>query len=164
MAPYLTTAGGPLDLRKLEYTPGRANLLVKLPAESGVNKWVTFGGMHMDVVPADPSQWKHDPFTFRIDGDDLYGRGTTDCLGHVALVTVPTMNAFHHILPPRFVFFPRMTLPYTDDPLKPELAPPLIFLSNPNSPPRPHLRCMIMHHPPSGLVALLGRRPRAPGS
>lgn len=28
-----------------------------------------------------------DPFTLSIDGDKLRGRGTTDCLGHVALVT-----------------------------------------------------------------------------
>ncbi|KAI7743991.1 hypothetical protein M8C21_001758, partial [Ambrosia artemisiifolia] len=28
-----------------------------------------------------------DPFTMSIDGDKLRGRGTTDCLGHVALVT-----------------------------------------------------------------------------
>jgi acetylornithine deacetylase/succinyl-diaminopimelate desuccinylase-like protein len=52
---------------------------------------IVFGphqGMHMDVVPANPAEWTHDPFTFLVDGDDLYGRGTTDCLGHVALVTV----------------------------------------------------------------------------
>lgn len=28
-----------------------------------------------------------DPFSLGIDGDKLSGRGTTDCLGHVALVT-----------------------------------------------------------------------------
>lgn len=28
-----------------------------------------------------------DPFSLSIDGDKLRGRGTTDCLGHVALVT-----------------------------------------------------------------------------
>lgn len=27
-----------------------------------------------------------DPFSLSIDGDKLKGRGTTDCLGHVALV------------------------------------------------------------------------------
>lgn len=30
---------------------------------------------------------EHDPFKLTIDGDKLRGRGTTDCLGHVALVT-----------------------------------------------------------------------------
>lgn len=28
-----------------------------------------------------------DPFSLSVDGDKLRGRGTTDCLGHVALVT-----------------------------------------------------------------------------
>ncbi|KAJ4824021.1 hypothetical protein Tsubulata_021447 [Turnera subulata] len=28
-----------------------------------------------------------DPFSMSIDGDKLHGRGTTDCLGHVAFVT-----------------------------------------------------------------------------
>lgn len=28
-----------------------------------------------------------DPFSLSIDGDKLRGRGTTDCLGHVALLT-----------------------------------------------------------------------------
>ena len=31
--------------------------------------------------------WNVDPFKLSIDGDKLYGRGTTDCLGHVALMT-----------------------------------------------------------------------------
>ena len=33
----------------------------------------------------DPQE--HDPFTLTREGDKLRGRGTTDCLGHVALVT-----------------------------------------------------------------------------
>ena len=30
---------------------------------------------------------KFDPFSLSIEGDKLRGRGTTDCLGHVALLT-----------------------------------------------------------------------------
>lgn len=29
-----------------------------------------------------------DPFKLTRDGDKLYGRGTTDCLGHAAIVTM----------------------------------------------------------------------------
>jgi acetylornithine deacetylase/succinyl-diaminopimelate desuccinylase-like protein len=36
---------------------------------------------HMDVVPADPESWTVNPFQLTRDGDKLYGRGTTDCLG-----------------------------------------------------------------------------------
>ena len=42
---------------------------------------------HLDVVMADPSRWDRNPFELTIEGDKLYGRGTTDCLGHVALLT-----------------------------------------------------------------------------
>jgi acetylornithine deacetylase/succinyl-diaminopimelate desuccinylase-like protein len=36
---------------------------------------------HMDVVPADRSQWKQDPFTATIEGDQLWGRGAMDMKG-----------------------------------------------------------------------------------
>jgi acetylornithine deacetylase/succinyl-diaminopimelate desuccinylase-like protein len=36
---------------------------------------------------ADPAKWERNPFELIIEGDKLYGRGTTDCLGHVALLT-----------------------------------------------------------------------------
>ena len=36
---------------------------------------------HMDVVPADRAQWKTDPFTPVITGDDLWGRGAMDMKG-----------------------------------------------------------------------------------
>ena len=43
---------------------------------------VSFVGSHLDVVPANAEKgWDRDPFKLFIDGDDLYGRGTTDCLG-----------------------------------------------------------------------------------
>jgi acetylornithine deacetylase len=47
-------------------------------------------GAHFDVVPADRESegWERDPFELWV-GDDgtLYGRGVTDCLGHVAVLT-----------------------------------------------------------------------------
>lgn len=42
---------------------------------------------HQDVVTADPATWSFDPFSLSIEGDTLRGRGVTDCLGHVALLT-----------------------------------------------------------------------------
>ncbi|KAI9914312.1 hypothetical protein PsorP6_007137 [Peronosclerospora sorghi] len=41
----------------------------------------------MDVVLANPEDWDRDPFSLTVEGDKLYGRGTTDCLGHVVLMT-----------------------------------------------------------------------------
>src|SRR6267142_271082 len=36
---------------------------------------------HMDVVPADRTQWKTDPFAPTIQGDELWGRGSMDMKG-----------------------------------------------------------------------------------
>ncbi|CAL5187739.1 unnamed protein product [Lathyrus oleraceus] len=81
-----TTGGGPLILNHVTYFPGRGNLIVEYPG-TVPGKILSFVGCHMDVVTADPKDWDFDPFSLSIDGDKLRGRGTTDCLGHVALVT-----------------------------------------------------------------------------
>ncbi|KAK2426288.1 acetylornithine deacetylase [Trifolium repens] len=81
-----TTGGGPLIINHVTYFPGRGNLIVEYPG-TVPGKILSFVGCHMDVVTANPNDWDFDPFTLSIDGDKLRGRGTTDCLGHVALVT-----------------------------------------------------------------------------
>jgi succinyl-diaminopimelate desuccinylase len=54
----------------------RPNLVACLPGQRPEKVWVL---SHMDVVPpGDVSLWESDPFTLRVDGDRLYGRGTED--------------------------------------------------------------------------------------
>jgi acetylornithine deacetylase len=43
--------------------------------------------MPQDVVTANPESWSFPPFQLTREGDKLMGRGVTDCLGHVALLT-----------------------------------------------------------------------------
>nr|XP_016456801.1 PREDICTED: acetylornithine deacetylase-like [Nicotiana tabacum] len=86
LLPYsTTTGGGPLVINHVTYKPKRGNLIVEYPGTQPGNI-LSFVGMHMDVVTANPCDWDFDPFSLSIDGDKLRGRGTTDCLGHVALV------------------------------------------------------------------------------
>jgi len=85
LAPYSTAKGGPLVIEELEYVPGRSNLKVVYPGTT--SSTVAFVGSHFDVVPADPETWDKDPFELTEEDGKLYGRGTTDCLGHVALIT-----------------------------------------------------------------------------
>ncbi|VAI48162.1 unnamed protein product [Triticum turgidum subsp. durum] len=95
------TGGGPLVVRKVSYTDGRSNVIVEYPG-TVPDRVVSFVGMHMDVVPANPSEWDFDPFSLTFEGDDkekLRGRGTTDCLGHVALVT-QLMRRLGEVKPP----------------------------------------------------------------
>ncbi|CAI5939842.1 unnamed protein product, partial [Closterium sp. NIES-65] len=70
------------------YVEGRGNLVITYKG-SHPSSVLSFVGCHMDVVTANPDDCTStvDPFTFSRDGDKLRGRGTTDCLGHAALVT-----------------------------------------------------------------------------
>lgn len=48
---------------------------------------VLFSG-HMDVVPADPSGWSHEPFSGEIEGNRVWGRGSQDMKGpHCAFLS-----------------------------------------------------------------------------
>jgi acetylornithine deacetylase len=85
LKPYLKENGGVLEVEKVNFVADRGNLIIKYPGTG--SEVCSFVGSHLDVVPADPAGWKRDPFKLTIEGDDLYGRGTTDCLGHVALLT-----------------------------------------------------------------------------
>lgn len=88
LRPYSTASGGgPLIINHVSFQPEtkRGNLIVEYPGTEP-EKIVSFVGMHLDVVPANPSDWEFDPFSLSIEGDRLQGRGTTDCLGHVALI------------------------------------------------------------------------------
>ncbi|KAJ4848663.1 hypothetical protein Tsubulata_031032 [Turnera subulata] len=58
------------------------HLLDVLTLTAPLLEWHAYGRF-----TANPDYWNFDPFSMSIDGDKLHGRGTTDCLGHVALVT-----------------------------------------------------------------------------
>lgn len=85
LEPFSREKGGPLIIEELAFVQNRSNLKVTYPGTG--NKTISFVGSHFDVVPADPEPWSMDPFVLTQEGDKLYGRGTTDCLGHVALLT-----------------------------------------------------------------------------
>nr|BAA95409.1 DIP-1 [Citrullus lanatus] len=84
--PFSIDNGGSLVIKQVNYVCGRGNLIIEYPGTVR-GKVVSFVGSHMDVVPANRDTWEFDPFSLSIDGDKLRGRGTTDCLGHVALLT-----------------------------------------------------------------------------
>lgn len=85
LTPFSQENGGPLKIERVCFVEGRSNLILTYPGTT--DKIVSFVGSHMDVVPANPEGWDRDPFKLIVEGDLLYGRGTTDCLGHVALLT-----------------------------------------------------------------------------
>lgn len=95
LEPLSTAKGGPLTIERVTFTEGRGNLIVTYPGAPDGGS-VAFVGAHMDVVPANPENWDRDPFKLNIEGDKLYGRGTTDCLGHVALITEVMISLATH--------------------------------------------------------------------
>jgi acetylornithine deacetylase len=79
------TRNGKLRVERVSYAEGRSNLILTYPGRT--DRTVAFVGAHLDVVPANPTEWQRSPFELQVDGDRLYGRGVTDCLGHVAVLT-----------------------------------------------------------------------------
>jgi acetylornithine deacetylase/succinyl-diaminopimelate desuccinylase-like protein len=67
---------------RYESEPGKAIVFARLKATTTppAGKAVLLLH-HMDVVPADRSQWKTDPFAATIQGDEMFGRGAMDMKG-----------------------------------------------------------------------------------
>src|SRR4030095_4383388 len=64
--------------------PGRGSVHVRLRGDgTGGEPFLLMS--HLDVVPAPPERWSHDPFAADIDDGYIYGRGTVDMKGMVAL-------------------------------------------------------------------------------
>ncbi|EKX52085.1 hypothetical protein GUITHDRAFT_92346 [Guillardia theta CCMP2712] len=87
LEPYTVEKGGPLSVRRETFVEGRGNVIIEYKCEKKDAPYVSFVGSHLDVVPANPDEWDFNPYELMVDGDKLCGRGVTDCLGHVALVT-----------------------------------------------------------------------------
>ncbi|MBU6452477.1 MAG: M20/M25/M40 family metallo-hydrolase [Cyanobacteria bacterium REEB67] len=54
---------------------------------------------HLDVQPADASEWKHAPFNMHIENGVYYGRGTTDDKGPALSVLYAARYAHDHGIP-----------------------------------------------------------------
>ena len=71
-----------IPVTRYESAPGKAILYGRLKATVSPPAGKAILMLHhMDVVPADRAQWKTDPFTPTIQGDDLWGRGAMDMKG-----------------------------------------------------------------------------------
>jgi acetylornithine deacetylase len=67
-------------------TKTKANLFATIPAKNGsLNGGIILSG-HTDVVPVEGQSWETDPFTATLINDRLYGRGTSDMKGFIAVV------------------------------------------------------------------------------
>lgn len=64
----------------------KANIFATLPAQDGsIQGGIILSG-HTDVVPVDGQKWQTDPFIATVLDDKVYGRGTSDMKGFIAVV------------------------------------------------------------------------------
>jgi len=74
--------GESIPVTRYESEPGKAIIYARLKATVNPPAGKALVLLHhMDVVPADRSQWKHDPFAATIEGNTLWGRGAMDMKG-----------------------------------------------------------------------------------
>jgi succinyl-diaminopimelate desuccinylase len=82
LAARLSAAG--LVVTTHELSPGRVGVVARAPSATQRPALCLTG--HLDVVPVGENPWLHDPFGAHIDGDRLYGRGSSDMKGGVAAI------------------------------------------------------------------------------
>ncbi len=72
-----------LKAQKIEGEKGRFNIYCRIGPK--VDGGIVLSG-HTDVVPTDGQNWLTDPFKLKKKGSKLYGRGTADMKGFIAVV------------------------------------------------------------------------------
>jgi acetylornithine deacetylase/succinyl-diaminopimelate desuccinylase-like protein len=80
---YLARNGVPCEL--LEKVPGRANLIARLAGGDGPSLAFL---CHTDTVPAEPSEWRRDPWSGDLADGEVWGRGALDMKDQVAASAV----------------------------------------------------------------------------
>ena len=84
IADRLQGAGTQIEFNEL--SPGRENLIVRY-GEGKEGTTLCFSG-HLDTVPIGNAKWTRDPFCGEVEGDRLWGRGSTDMKGGIAALVV----------------------------------------------------------------------------
>jgi succinyl-diaminopimelate desuccinylase len=65
-----------------DFLPNRTTVIAEIGGQQDKPP-ICFTG-HIDVVPLGAKPWQYDPFAGELDGDRIYGRGSTDMKGGVA--------------------------------------------------------------------------------
>ncbi|MFK7887398.1 MAG: acetylornithine deacetylase [Gammaproteobacteria bacterium] len=81
LATYLESAGARVELQDVSGHAGKVNLLARFGA--GPPGLALCG--HTDTVPFDDARWQHDPFGAQLVEEKLYGLGSSDMKGFLAI-------------------------------------------------------------------------------
>jgi acetylornithine deacetylase/succinyl-diaminopimelate desuccinylase-like protein len=74
-----------------ERTPGRPNLVTRLPGDGSAPGLLLYG--HVDVVSTRGQAWTHPPFAAEVADGFVWGRGTLDMKGGVAMLLQAFLRA-----------------------------------------------------------------------
>jgi acetylornithine deacetylase/succinyl-diaminopimelate desuccinylase-like protein len=86
-------------------TPGRGNVIARLPGADPQRGGLLVHG-HLDVVPADATEWSVHPFSGAVQDGYLWGRGAVDMKDMLAM-TIAVARRFRRegVIPPRDLVF-----------------------------------------------------------
>lgn len=73
-----------IDHRYIALEPARPNLVARVAGRGDAPPLLLYG--HVDVVPADVREWRHDPFGGDLIDGEVWGRGALDMKGGVAIL------------------------------------------------------------------------------
>ena len=80
-------AGPGMDITQYESRPGRGSIALRVEGSDKNAPSLLLMG-HIDVVPADPSGWKRDPFCGDLVDGEIWGRGAIDMLSITVTMAV----------------------------------------------------------------------------
>jgi acetylornithine deacetylase/succinyl-diaminopimelate desuccinylase-like protein len=81
----------------VEAAPNRTNLVARLRGDGSQRPLLLSG--HVDVVPVERTHWSRDPFAGDVADGCVWGRGTLDMKGFLAMYLQVFLEAFRHKLP-----------------------------------------------------------------
>lgn len=88
---------GPDEYTIVESAPGRVSLVARLRGDGSLRPLLMSG--HTDVVPVEPEHWTHDPFGGEVIDGFVWGRGTFDMKGFLAMYLQVFLQARRQKLP-----------------------------------------------------------------
>jgi len=85
----LTQAG--IETKILAKSQQRPNLIARLPGQGNTSPLLLYG--HVDVVTTENQDWKHPPFEAKIADGFIWGRGTLDMKGGIAMMLAAVLRS-----------------------------------------------------------------------
>jgi acetylornithine deacetylase/succinyl-diaminopimelate desuccinylase-like protein len=96
VADVLQTVG--IEAQFLALDDARPNLIASVRGRGGAPPLLLYG--HVDVVPANASEWRHDPFAGELVDGEVWGRGALDMKGGVAMLVSALVRAARERMEP----------------------------------------------------------------